>query len=119
LCIAAGARTERNRQHLRALCYRGRKGGGDDFHLNDKGTGGLKILHLLPDHAGLFDRFAYGLKSARPCGLGRDQANMADDWHTLAIGYDKSRPRRSVKDFVKACETYFANAGSSQCIVER
>ncbi|MDO7624070.1 MAG: LysR substrate-binding domain-containing protein [Yoonia sp.] len=38
---------------------------------------------------------------------------------TLAIGYDKSRPRRSVKDFVKACETYFANAGSSQCIVER
>ena len=48
-----------------------------------KGTGGPKILHLLTDHAGLFDRLADGLKSARPCGLGRDQADMADDGHTL------------------------------------
>lgn len=38
---------------------------------------------------------------------------------TLAIGYDKSRPRRSVQTFVKACQTYFAKSGSSHCIVER
>ncbi|SEN27188.1 transcriptional regulator, LysR family [Roseovarius tolerans] len=37
---------------------------------------------------------------------------------TLAIGYEKSRPRRSVQEFVEACQTYFAKAGSSQCIVE-
>lgn len=38
---------------------------------------------------------------------------------TLAIGYDKSRPRRSVTEFVKACQTHFAKAGPSQCIVAR
>ncbi len=38
---------------------------------------------------------------------------------TLAIGYDKSRPRRSVQDFVRACRTYFANTGPGQCIMER
>lgn len=36
---------------------------------------------------------------------------------TLAIGYDKSRPRRSVQEFVKACHTHFAKTGSSQCTV--
>ena len=36
----------------------------------------------------------------------------------LAIGYDKSRPRRSVQEFVKACQAHFATEGSSQCIVE-
>lgn len=36
----------------------------------------------------------------------------------LAIGYDKSRPRRSVMEFVKACHTHFAKQGSSQCIVK-
>ena len=36
---------------------------------------------------------------------------------TLAIGYDTSRPRRSVQAFVKACRDHFAKAGSSQCIV--
>ena len=38
---------------------------------------------------------------------------------TLAIGYDKSRPRRSVQELVKACQTHFATVGASQCIVER
>lgn len=38
---------------------------------------------------------------------------------TLAIGYDKLRPRRSVQDFVKACRAHFANVHDAQCIVER
>ena len=37
---------------------------------------------------------------------------------TLAIGYDKSRPRRSVRDFVRACRDHFAGNGSARCIVE-
>ncbi|MGB3691062.1 MAG: LysR family transcriptional regulator [Jannaschia helgolandensis] len=37
---------------------------------------------------------------------------------TLAIGYDKSRPRRSVQDFVKACRAHFAKAHQAQCIVK-
>jgi DNA-binding transcriptional LysR family regulator len=37
---------------------------------------------------------------------------------TLAIGYEKSRPRRSVQEFVEACQTYFVKAGSSECIVK-
>ncbi|MEM9583015.1 MAG: LysR family transcriptional regulator [Pseudomonadota bacterium] len=36
---------------------------------------------------------------------------------TLAIGYDKSRPRRSVKQFVNACIAHFAMQGRGQCVV--
>lgn len=46
---------------------------------------------------------------------------ILDDLPTLslAIGYDKSRPRRSVLEFVKACQNHFAIKGLSQCIVDR
>ncbi len=37
---------------------------------------------------------------------------------TLAIGYDKARPRRSVTEFVRACHAHFAIAGKAQCIVQ-
>lgn len=36
---------------------------------------------------------------------------------TLAIGYDKSRPRRLVQTFVDACIAHFEAAGAEQCIV--
>lgn len=36
----------------------------------------------------------------------------------LAIGYDKSRPRRSVQNFVEACSNYFSKAGTERCIVD-
>ncbi|MFT5652029.1 MAG: DNA-binding transcriptional LysR family regulator [Yoonia sp.] len=38
---------------------------------------------------------------------------------TLSIGYDKTRPRRLVQDFVDACRTHFAHAGPQRCTVER
>jgi len=38
---------------------------------------------------------------------------------TLAVGYSKSRPRRSVRDFVDACQSYFAKDGPHRCMVER
>lgn len=37
---------------------------------------------------------------------------------TLAIGYDKSRPRRSVQCFVEACRTHFDQDGPARCIVD-
>jgi len=37
---------------------------------------------------------------------------------TLAIGYDKSRPRRLVQHFVDACHNHFANPGPHRCLVE-
>jgi len=37
---------------------------------------------------------------------------------TLSIGYDKTRPRRLVQDFVDACRTHFAEAGPQRCLVE-
>ncbi|MFT5786690.1 MAG: DNA-binding transcriptional LysR family regulator [Ascidiaceihabitans sp.] len=37
---------------------------------------------------------------------------------TLSIGYDKTRPRRLVQDFVDACRAHFAHAGPQRCIVE-
>lgn len=36
---------------------------------------------------------------------------------TLAIGYDKSRPRRLVHHFVDACRAYFADDQPNRCIV--
>lgn len=36
---------------------------------------------------------------------------------TLAVAYDKSRPRRLVQSFVAACQLYFADAGSDFCVV--
>ena len=36
---------------------------------------------------------------------------------SLAIGYDKSRPRRVVQGFVDACRDHFAQKGPGQCIV--
>jgi DNA-binding transcriptional LysR family regulator len=36
---------------------------------------------------------------------------------TLAIAYDKSRPRRLVQHFVDACHKHFSDAGSERCIV--
>lgn len=36
---------------------------------------------------------------------------------TLAIGYDKTRPRRLVQTIVDACLAHFATAGAQQCIV--
>ena len=38
---------------------------------------------------------------------------------TLAIGYDKSRPRRLVRHFIDACHAHFTETGPQQCIVER
>lgn len=38
---------------------------------------------------------------------------------TLAVGYDKSRPRRLVQQFVDACRAHFAEAGSQRCLVEK
>lgn len=38
---------------------------------------------------------------------------------TLAIGYDKSRPRRLVQHFVDACRAHFAQAGPQRCLVEK
>ncbi|MEO0328560.1 MAG: LysR substrate-binding domain-containing protein [Pseudomonadota bacterium] len=37
---------------------------------------------------------------------------------TLSIGYNKSRPRRSVEGFVQACCTHFAKHGPNQCIID-
>ena len=37
---------------------------------------------------------------------------------TLAVGYDKTRPRRLVQHFVDACRGHFADAGAERCIVE-
>lgn len=37
---------------------------------------------------------------------------------TLAIGYDKTRPRRLVQHFVDACREHFSGAGQDRCIVE-
>lgn len=37
---------------------------------------------------------------------------------TLAIGYDKARPRRSVQHFVDACRAHFAASGPNRCIVD-
>lgn len=37
---------------------------------------------------------------------------------TLSIGYDKTRPRRLVQDFVDACRAHFAQPGSQRCIVD-
>jgi DNA-binding transcriptional LysR family regulator len=36
---------------------------------------------------------------------------------TLAIGYDKSKPRKLVQHFVDACHTHFSVQGQEQCIV--
>ena len=38
---------------------------------------------------------------------------------TLSIGYDKTRPRRLVQQFVAACRAHFAHAGLQRCIVEQ
>ncbi|MCF2870347.1 LysR substrate-binding domain-containing protein [Octadecabacter sp. G9-8] len=38
---------------------------------------------------------------------------------TLAVGYDKTRPRRSVQDFVNACRSHFAKSGPARCVVGR
>lgn len=35
-----------------------------------------------------------------------------------SISTAKLRPRRSVQEFIKACQTHFARAGASQFIVE-
>ena len=37
---------------------------------------------------------------------------------TLSIGYNKTRPRRLVQDFVDACHAHFAEPGPQRCIVE-
>ncbi len=37
---------------------------------------------------------------------------------TLAVGYDKTRPRRLVEAFVEACRVYFETPGSARCIME-
>ena len=37
---------------------------------------------------------------------------------TLSIGYDKSRPRRSVEEFAQACRTHFAIQGPNQCVID-
>ncbi|MFT7508666.1 MAG: DNA-binding transcriptional LysR family regulator [Sulfitobacter sp.] len=37
---------------------------------------------------------------------------------TLAIGYNKSRPRRLVQHFVDACHKHFAEKGPGRCVVE-
>ena len=37
---------------------------------------------------------------------------------TLSIGYDKTRPRRLVQDFVDECRAHFAQIGPQRCIVE-
>lgn len=37
---------------------------------------------------------------------------------TLAIGYDKSRPRRIVQAFVDACTGHFRTDGQTQCVME-
>ena len=36
---------------------------------------------------------------------------------TLAIAYNKSRPRRLVQRFAHACQAHFAAPGAEQCIV--
>lgn len=36
---------------------------------------------------------------------------------TLAIGYDKSRPRRLVQQFVDTCRTHFATADADHCCI--
>jgi len=38
---------------------------------------------------------------------------------TLSIGYDKTRPRRLVQDFVDACRAHFTHAGPQRCLVEQ
>lgn len=37
---------------------------------------------------------------------------------TLAVGYDKSRPRRIVQRFVDACTAHFAQPGTGRCIID-
>lgn len=38
---------------------------------------------------------------------------------TLAIGYDKSKPRKLVQHFVDACQKHFSVTGTQRCIVEK
>jgi len=54
------------------------------------------------------------------CGAQVVERLISDDLPplTLAVGYDKSRPRRIVQDFVEACRTYFEIKGPEQCVIE-
>jgi DNA-binding transcriptional LysR family regulator len=38
---------------------------------------------------------------------------------TLAIGYEKFKPKRLVQHFVDACRQYFATPGPARCVVDR
>lgn len=38
---------------------------------------------------------------------------------TLSIGYDKTRPRRLVQDFVDTCRAHFAQIGPQNCVVQQ
>ncbi len=38
---------------------------------------------------------------------------------TLSIGYEKSRPRRLVQNFVDACRAYFTDPARRECLVEQ
>lgn len=38
---------------------------------------------------------------------------------TLALAYDKSKPRKLVQHFVDACHTHFSVQGPDQCIVSK
>lgn len=53
------------------------------------------------------------------CGAGLVGLPISDPLPalTLAVGYDKSRPRRLVQHFVDACRAHFAEPGPHQCIV--
>ncbi len=35
---------------------------------------------------------------------------------TLAVGYDRARPRRIVQEFVRSCSAYFAKEGKDHCV---
>lgn len=54
-------------------------------------------------------------------GQGVVEVPIAEDLPplTLAIGYDKSRPRRLVQAFVEACRAHFATHGPQRCIVSQ
>lgn len=53
------------------------------------------------------------------CGAALSSVPISDPLPplTLAIGYDKTRPRRLVQHFVDACRAHFAQSGNHPCLV--
>ncbi|QJF50274.1 LysR family transcriptional regulator [Roseobacter ponti] len=68
---------------------------------------GISILNMLPLTSGTYS------------GAPVTERPISDNLPplTLAIGYEKSRPRRIVKDLVRACRDHFDAPGPARCVI--